>query len=94
MFGEDSGQSGECRVGTSSDPWDGAIGEDENGSDRVGVFLDLSGNTFLGGFVLQNTASVGETRCVEDTNLRKRLSLLLAHHLHKCLYLPLCRYCS
>ena len=76
MLGEDGGQSGECRVGTNSDPWGGDIGEDENGSDGVYVFLDLTGNGFLRGFVLQNTAGIGEPRCVDDANLRKRLSLL------------------
>lgn len=76
LLGEDGGQSGECRIGTNSDPWDGAIGEDEDGSDRVGVLLDLSSNAFLGGLVLRNTASIDEPRCVKDANLRKRLSLL------------------
>ena len=75
-MGEDGGQSGECGVGTNSDAWDGAIGEDENGSDRVGMLLDLSSNALLGGLVLRNTASIGEPGRVKDANLRKWLPLL------------------
>ena len=73
---EDSGQSGERSVGTRRDTWSSAIGDDENGGDRVDVLLDLSGDTFFGGVVLWNTPRIGETRCVEDANLRKRLPLL------------------
>ena len=75
-LGEDGGQSGECRVGPISDAWDSAIGEYEDGSDRVGFLLDLSRNTFLGGLVLRNTAIIDEPRSVEDANLRKRLPML------------------
>ena len=73
-LGEDGGQSGKCRVGTNSDPWGGAVGQDENGSDIVGVLLHLSNQAFLGELVLQNTASIGEPRC--DRDLSKRLPLL------------------
>ena len=58
-FWEDSGQRGQRIVGASSNPCDGAISEDENGSDGVDVLLDLSSNTPLMEFVLPNTASVG-----------------------------------
>jgi len=75
-LGEDGGESGECRVGSISDDRDSAIGEHEDGSDRVGFLLDLSRNTFLGGLVLRNTAIIDEPRSVEDANLRKRLPML------------------
>ena len=75
-LGEDGGQSGECRVGPISDAWDSAIGEYEDGSDRVGFLLNLSRNTFLGGLILRTTAIIDEPRSVEDANLRKRLPML------------------
>jgi hypothetical protein len=75
-FGEDGGQSGECIVGADSDARDGAIGEDENGSDGVDVLLDLSRNALLVELVLLKTASVGQPRRVEDANLGKRLRIL------------------
>ena len=36
------------------------------------MLLDLSGNILLVEFILLNTPSVGQPRCVEDTNLGKR----------------------
>jgi len=57
-IGEDGGQSREGIVGTDSDTGDGAIGEDENGSDRVNVLIDLLRNTPLVEFILLNTASI------------------------------------
>ena len=63
-FGEDGGESGECIVGTDSDTWDSAIGENENSSDGVDVLLDLGRNTFLMELVLLNTAGVGQPRRV------------------------------
>ena len=76
LSGEDSGQSGERSVDTRGDTWSSAIGDDENGGDRVDVLLDLSGNTLFRGIVLWKMASIGESRHVEDANLRKRLPLL------------------
>ena len=76
-FAEDGKQSGEYMAGADSDTWDGAIGEHENGSGGVGVFLDLSLETFPLVLVLRKTASVGEPRRVDDTNLGKRLRTLV-----------------
>jgi len=47
---------------------DSAIGEDENGSDRVDMLLNLSGDTLLVQLVLLRTASVGKPRRVDDAN--------------------------
>jgi hypothetical protein len=74
-FGKDGGESGKCIVRADSDAGDGAIGEDQNGSDRVDVLLDLSRNAPLVELVLLETASVGQPRRVENANLRKRLRL-------------------
>jgi hypothetical protein len=73
--GKDGGQSGKCIVRADSDTRDSAIGEDQNGSDGFDVFLDLFRNTPLVELVLLKTTSVGQPRCVEDANLRKRLRL-------------------
>ena len=53
--------------------WDGAIGENENGSDGVDVLLNLSGNAFPVELVL---LSVGEARGIEDANLGEKLYIL------------------
>ena len=68
-FGKYGGKSGECMGGASIHTWDGAIGEEQNGGDGVGVTLDLSGNTLLVELVLLDTVSVSETRGVEDADL-------------------------
>jgi hypothetical protein len=47
------------------------MSKDENGSDGVNVLLNLSRNTLLVEFVLLDTASVGQSRRVEDPNLGK-----------------------
>ena len=60
-------------LGGDSEAGDGAISEDEDGSDGVDVLLDLCCNTFLLELVLPNITSVSQTRRVEDTDLRKRL---------------------
>ncbi len=60
-------------VGGDSEAGDGAISEDENGSDGVDVMLDLSYDTFLLELVLPKTASVSQPRRVEDADLWKRL---------------------
>ena len=75
-FGEDGGQSRECIVSADSDTLHGAIGEDENGSDRVDVLLDLSRNTILVALVLLNTSSIGQSWRIEDANLDKRSHIL------------------
>ena len=72
-FGEDGGQGGECIISTMSDARDGAIGEDENGSDRVDVLLNMSCNTLLVDLVLLNTTSISQPGCVENADLLKRL---------------------
>ena len=70
---EDGGQNGKCMVGAGSEAWDGAIGEDKDGSDGIGVFLDLGRNTFLLKLGLLKVMGVGQSRGVEDTNLGKPL---------------------
>ena len=67
--GKDSGESGECIVGTNSDTWDGAIGEDKNGINRLDVVLDLSRNILPVDLVLPNPASIRQPRCVKDADL-------------------------
>ena len=76
-FGKNSGQSRECIVGTDSKALDSAIDKDENGSDGVDVLLNLSSNTLLVALVLVETASVGQSRCVKDVNLGKRLHMII-----------------
>jgi len=68
-FGEGGGQNRQRVIGSDSNARDSAIGEDENGSDGVGMLLNLSRNALLMEFILLSTASVGQPRCVEDTNL-------------------------
>ena len=68
-FGKDGGQCGKCIVGANRDPRDGAIGEDENGSDRVNVLLDLTRNARHVELILLNAASVGQPRRVQHANL-------------------------
>ena len=58
---------------SSSATRDGAIGEKENGSDRVYLLLKLNRNALLVEFVL---VSVGEARGIEDANLGKRSYIL------------------
>ena len=72
-LGEDGGQNGKCVVVAGSEAWDGAIGEDKDGSDGIGVLLDLGRNTFLLKLGLLKVMGVGQSRGVEDTNLGKTL---------------------
>jgi len=76
-FREDGGQGRERIVGADSDARDGTIGEDENRGDGVYVLLDLSRNTLLVDFILLDTASVGQSRGVEDANLGERSRILI-----------------
>ncbi len=71
---------------------DGPIDKDENGSNGIDVLLDLSRNILLVKGVLLRTASVDETRRVEDSNLGKRL--LHAHDVHKRKHSPRRHSCS
>jgi len=89
-FGEDGRQSGECIIGADSDSRDSTIGEDKNCSERLDVLLDLSRNATLVELVLLNTASVGQSGCVEDADLGKRLPLLNKNYWG----LPLCHFYS
>jgi len=72
----DGGEEGECGVGTNSDARDGTIGENDNGSNRFGVLLQLCGNILHVQYVLSTISSVGEPRCVQDANLGKGLCIL------------------
>ena len=75
-LGEDRGQSGQRVIGADSNARDGAIGEDENGSNKVDMLLDMIHNTLLVELVVLNTASIGQPRCIKDANLGKRLHIL------------------
>ena len=75
-FWEDSGQSGQCIVGTDSNPRNSAISKNEDGIDGVDVLLNLSSDILLMDLILLNTASVGQPRCVKDANLERRLHIL------------------
>ena len=58
-LGKDGGQGGQCIVYADGAARNGAIGEDENGSDGIDMVLDLSFNTsLLAELVLLNSASV------------------------------------
>ena len=59
--GKDVGQSGERVVETASAARDGAIGDDENSSDRVDVLLDLIHDTAVVELVLLSIASAGKS---------------------------------
>ena len=71
-FGEEGRQSGECIVGASIEARDGSIGDDENGGDVVDVLSELSRNISLVALVLLNATIVGQSWCVNDTNLGKK----------------------
>ena len=53
-------------MGPGSDAWEGAIDEDENGSDGTDVLLDLIHNTLLVKLILLNAARVDQPRRVEN----------------------------
>jgi len=74
-LGEDGGQGGECMVGAGSDVRDGAIGDDENCSDRINVLLELRRNPLLAEVVVLKVASGGQSRRVENADLGERLRL-------------------
>jgi len=76
-FGEDGGQRRECTVSADSDTRNSAIGEDENGGDGIDVPLNLSCDNVIVQLVLLSTASVGQPRRVENTNLGRRSSLAI-----------------
>ena len=67
MVWDDVCQSGQHVVYSDRTAWDGVIDEDENGSYRADVFLDLSCNTLLANLVLLRVASVW--RGVEGANV-------------------------
>ena len=76
-FGEHGGQSRQHVIGADSNARDSAIGEDENGSDGVDVLLELIRNTFLVNLILLETASIGQSRCIEDADLDNWVSVLI-----------------
>jgi hypothetical protein len=49
-------------VSADSDARNGAIGDDENGTNRVDILLNLSRNSLHVELVLPNVASVGQPR--------------------------------
>ena len=63
-------------LGGDSEAGDGAISEDENGSNRVDVLLDLSCNLLLLEFVLPNIAGINKPGRIKDADLGKRLRVL------------------
>ena len=65
------------------------MSKDENGSDGVNVLLNLSCNTLFVELVLLDTASVGQSRRVEDANLGKGYLFFYI----QCPHLPLCCSC-
>jgi len=71
----DGGQKRECIVSTNSYARDGTIDDDDGGSNRFDVFLNLSGDTFHVEFVLSTISSIGQPRCVENADLKRRLRI-------------------
>ena len=71
-LGDDGGQKGKCTAGGGRHLRDGAIGEDQNGTDELDVRLDLRLNPLVMDLVLLKTARMSQPRCVEDANLGKR----------------------
>ena len=65
------GENGKCMAGTGSHLWDGAVGEDKNGTDGLDVRLDLALNIFVMELVLFKTARMSQPRGVEDAKLGK-----------------------
>jgi len=86
--GEDRGQSSERIVHADSEVRNRAISENNNGSNRVNVLLNLSGNTLLVNVVLLLTASIGQSGRIEDANLenRKKVILLIDTFKNACTY--------
>ena len=64
-------------VSADSDTRDGAIGEEEDRSDGIHMFLDLCRNALLVELVLLKATDVGQSRGVEDTNLAKGLCAII-----------------
>jgi len=89
-FGEDVGQSRQHVINADGTARDGAIDEDENDSDGVGVLPYQIRDTLLVELVMLNTASIGQPRCIEDANLGE---VLHTHHVHEHQHLPLLRSC-
>ena len=87
------GENGECIAGACSHLWDGAIGDDKNGTDELDVRLDLRLNTLVMELVLVKTARMSQPRRVENTNLGKCM-VMNTRDVHKSWYLPLRRSCS
>jgi hypothetical protein len=73
IFRVDGGMGGQGIVRADGVARYSAVGEDENSGDRVDVFLNLSRDVLLMELISLNTASVGQTRCLEDANLAKSL---------------------
>lgn len=67
--GENGGHVGERVVQTASTACYGAIGQEKNGGDGFYVVLDLSRNTLPVELGLLRTASVEQTRRIENSNL-------------------------
>ena len=82
VLGEDGGQGGQCIVYADRAARNGAIGEDENGSDGVDMVLDLRFKTLLVEFILLDSASVDQRRGVEDANLGRKM-LTHTHHVRR-----------
>jgi len=76
-FGDDGGQSGERVVQTASTTRDGTIDQNKNGSDVIQVLLNLCRNILPVELGLLRTASVKQSRRVEDANLENRLFTLI-----------------
>jgi len=74
-FGEDGGQGGKRIVCADSDAWGGAIGEDENGSNRVNVLLHVTHSPIHAVLLLLNAANVGQPRRVKDPDLRTKFCI-------------------
>ena len=70
-FWEEGRQNRESVVCADSEAWDGTIGQDENGINSGNVFPNMRRNTLLVELVLLKTASIRQSRRVEDANLCK-----------------------
>ena len=75
-FWEEGRQNRQSVVCADSDAWDGTIGQDENGINSGNVFLNMSRNALLVELVLLKTASIRQSRRVEDANLHKSYALI------------------
>jgi hypothetical protein len=76
-FGEDGRQNGARVVHIEREILGEVVDEDEDSTNRVDVLLNKSYNTLCAGLVSLNIVGAGQPRRVEDTNLTKRLFLLI-----------------